>query len=852
MGTDSVIKAWRLTTGDLLTTMATRHDANPSCMTAVVNYSSKIVIGTHQGHLELWNFNSGVMVHKFEGFGCQITALASSPAADTIGVGLADGRVICYNLLHGKALLTFQHGTASQKGKRKPIVTSLSFRMDGVQTLVSATDRGDVAVWNLSKQKLEGLLTSSLQAASQDEVFEPPHNGRVTLAHFLPMEPVLVTSGTDNSVRMYVFDKLQGTGKLLRERRGHYMSCTGTLFFDPRIMLSVGSDRTLRVNHVFSDVFNREMSQGSVVKEARKRQVATLDLRLPPITVYDASSHRMHDWSSVVTGHKGSGTAYLWKMNTLSIANKKESMLRSPDSRDREAEVSAIAITRCANFAIIGLSSGRIHHYNLQSQLHKKSYCDSDLESSRAHTGRVTGVYVARDNDLIVSVGLDSFIRIWSFPSVNLKYRLSLEGGHQALLGSFNSANQFLAIATEKHLINVYDMTPHNMITADEVSATTTLTKAEGVLDAVSVRNARLVRSFKKHTSNITSMVSSTDNRLIFSASLDSTLCVWDVPTDRLIDCILFPTPITSLGMHPESYFLSTTHANDENIYLWTNKMRYGHIPASAAGKQATGLETRELYDMPEVSIDGFIEHGDGSEVKLFDVENPEINTEQKLTESEKQLIEKQTKQYPGVISYSDAPSTKWITLTSLDQIKKRNAPIAPPKKIDAPFFLPLGTATTEVSPTESKILNTLKDDALVAQTETPFVRLLINSDNEGALLLLKDMGAAKVDIEFTSLVDTLSGLDDSTDDELSSENERRLLLVTTFFEQMLATRNDFEYVQALLTLFIRKTGLVASRISSLQSRFARLESLQKDNADLLGSLVDNSLALIRHFVAPV
>lgn len=34
-------------------------------------------------------------------------------------------------------------------------------------------------------------------------------------------EPVLVTSGTDNCIKMWVFDSPDGTGRLLRSREGH-------------------------------------------------------------------------------------------------------------------------------------------------------------------------------------------------------------------------------------------------------------------------------------------------------------------------------------------------------------------------------------------------------------------------------------------------------------------------------------------------------------------------------------------------------------------------------------------------------------------------------------------------------
>ena len=936
LGTDNVVKVWRAATGQLLNEFQPRHDVTPTTMCCVCNYSNKIVLGTQQGHLELWNFNTGTLVHKFPSFSSAVSSLAMSPANDTIGVGLADGRVICYNLSVGKELLRFQH---SADGKENVRVTTLSFRTDGPQSLCSGTEYGEIAVWNLAKKKLEGLLTANLQAASPDEVFEPPHTGCVTSVQFLPNEPVLVTSGEDNSLKMYVFDSLQGTGKLLRERRGHHSACTGVQFFDSKILLSYSSDRSLRVSHVFSDLFNREMSQGALMKEAKKRGVQSYDLKLPQVTCLASSLHRTHDWGSVVTGHKGSPEARTWRMDNFTItASKKKqqsggknalknagaSTLVSPNPLDKTSEVTAVCVSQCANFGIIGLSSGRIHVFNLQSGGYEGCYEDQEVKQDKAHAGRVLSLHMMQDNGLVLSVGADHTQKMWSFPPVEgeadegvnyLRYRVY----NQLVpnVTAFNVANQFLAVGgvadvngtsslaeKNKQKIEIYDMTPRNIeegmtstivqgVQEENLQAANKHKRIAALKTPAKVLTSKVVRQFYNgHNATITSLVFSTDSRLLFSASLDAAVCVWDIPTDRLIDLVTFPSPITSMSVHPDSYFLATTHTNDQNVYLWTNKVKYGHIPKPVHNEETlrTTVDYKassgsSLFKLPEVAVDGtFVEEEEDEEdVAMFDPENPGLNVTEELTEAEKRLVELvENGDVAGRMSISKGERVKWKNLVALDQIKKRNAPIAPPKKIDAPFFLPT-TAPNTVGGTPtatSRIMSSLKaenakkaeaenedDDkpadatpeeratTLADATTTPFLRLVGAGEHDAALDLLLTMGTSKVDMEFRGLADTFFGEEDEEEDEddaLAAETKTRIELVLAFFEYQLALRNNFEFVQACLSVFLKHAGLQAVRYASVQPQLERIELLQKENSLLLSSLTDNALCLMRHFVSQV
>jgi U3 small nucleolar RNA-associated protein 21 len=66
-------------------------DFTPTCMAHPDTYLNKVVVGSQEGRLQLWNFSSCRMLFEFEGWGSAVCCLAPSPALDVAGVGLADG-----------------------------------------------------------------------------------------------------------------------------------------------------------------------------------------------------------------------------------------------------------------------------------------------------------------------------------------------------------------------------------------------------------------------------------------------------------------------------------------------------------------------------------------------------------------------------------------------------------------------------------------------------------------------------------------------------------------------------------------------------------------------------------------
>jgi hypothetical protein len=87
---------------------------------------------------------------------------------------------------------------------------------------------------------------------------------------------------------------------------------------------------------------------------------------------------RERDWCNVITAHEGETAAYSWRLSHLSLG---EHVLRPRRKRERgvdaapDAPVTAVAISCCGNFGLVGTAAGRVDRYNMQSGLHRGSYC---------------------------------------------------------------------------------------------------------------------------------------------------------------------------------------------------------------------------------------------------------------------------------------------------------------------------------------------------------------------------------------------------------------------------------------------------------------------------------------------
>lgn len=83
-------------------------------------YLNKLLLGSQQGQLQLWNIRTSKLVYTFKGWGFGVQVLSQSPAVDIVGVGLESGDIVIHNLKYDQTVMRFHQEWGP--------VTSLSFR----------------------------------------------------------------------------------------------------------------------------------------------------------------------------------------------------------------------------------------------------------------------------------------------------------------------------------------------------------------------------------------------------------------------------------------------------------------------------------------------------------------------------------------------------------------------------------------------------------------------------------------------------------------------------------------------------------------------------------------------------
>lgn len=249
---ESRLIVWDKVREDIFTDIPFQNDSFK--ITAIMHpntYVNKVLLGSEQGTLQLWNIRHGKLIYTFNGFTNKITAIEQSPAVDVVAIGMSNGQIALLNLKVDKILMEFTQEWG--------IVTGISFRTDGPTMMATSSINGQIAFWDLDEKK----VTSTLLA----------HHDSISTLQFLPNEPLLLTTSIDNSLKLWIFDKLDGTPRLLRYREGHSAPPLCIKYHGSKgdSILSAGEDSSLRIFSTISESLNVSLGRASYNRKASKK-----------------------------------------------------------------------------------------------------------------------------------------------------------------------------------------------------------------------------------------------------------------------------------------------------------------------------------------------------------------------------------------------------------------------------------------------------------------------------------------------------------------------------------------------------------------------------------------------------
>ncbi|XP_063221532.1 WD repeat-containing protein 36 [Bacillus rossius redtenbacheri] len=518
-------------------------------VTALVHpstYANKVLLGSRQGGLELWNMRTCKRVHAFPGWESAVTVLEQAPAVDVVAVGLATGRIVLHNLRYDETVLELLQDWGA--------VTAISFRTDGHPTMVTGSPAGAVVLWDLEERRVLCQM-------------ENAHAGSVTGMRCFPGEPLMVTSSPDNTLKMWIFDLPDGGARLLRLREGHSAPPAFIRFHgsNGHNLLSAGADSTLRIFNTVNETFNKSLGKASYNRKITKKKGWTVAsaLKMPPIVAFTSEMTREKEWDNIAAIHQGIPHVTTWSYDKVKMGDLKllPERFDSVESKSQsKVTATCVCLSQCGNFVVVGYSSGHADRFNIQSGVHRGSY-----GKPRAHEGPVRGVASDSLNQVVITGGSDCLVKFFHFnPAGSLVGKLDVEEPVDRFCCHRESS--MLAVALEDHSVLVVDMDVHSV-----------------------------VRRFPGHAGAVTDLAFSPDARWLVTAGTDCSVHTWDLPSSQLVDCFQTESPCTSLSFSPTGSLLATTHVNYLGVYLWFNRTLYSHVSLKPVDPEAEP----QLVDLP-------------------------------------------------------------------------------------------------------------------------------------------------------------------------------------------------------------------------------------------------------------
>ena len=607
------------------------------------HYTNKLAIGTLDGQFMLYNFYTKALLFARDNWTASdvgaanggqpsnggLMCMQASDYKDIVALGFQRGVVCLFHFQQNVVLAAFTIQSSAA-------ILSLSFRKDASSGgedsfLATGSALGEVHIWDLEQRRLHGVMGPTKEHASAEDTSLPgykplltAHRGRVHTVLFHPKKPLLVTAASDNTIKQFSFDTVDGLALLVRERGGHCGPASKVSFYNADLLLTAGQDRALRATHLYSDRASWELSQGqgmlkqhaggSISSPASKSMsvgpvtmASTISsaasstatpkshLLLPVATNLSSCPNRNYQWSSIVTTHDSSAKIVGWRLDHRRMEFKAEPL------RTSSHLCTCLTTSQCGNFALVGYSSGHLVRLNLQNQsvsffLSLEAYTErhpkhavvlsatqkaarrqlADLQRE-SDASKLSGNGLAfTDGSAVVAVGVhccNTYVISLSSSGVLCMHELLSGKPHfTCALPAIpthliaHQGSQLCSIAFDDRSVRVFAL---------DSGATTP--QGKGAEQTSVLTDAR---RFDCHAHPVSAIALSPDSeRYLVTSSGDGSLAVCDVIAGVCVGMYLCRSPVTSLAFHPDGLFLATTHMGERGAYLWTNNLRYGFAP---------------------------------------------------------------------------------------------------------------------------------------------------------------------------------------------------------------------------------------------------------------------------------
>jgi WD40 repeat protein/serine/threonine protein kinase len=441
----------------------------------------KIVSGSWDKTLKLWDASNGIEILSLKGHKGAVDCVAFSPDGKEIVSGSDDGTLKVWDASSGQETLTLEGHKAQ--------VSSVAFSADG-KKIVSGSWDGMLKVWDASS----GQVIKTLKG----------HDGWVTSVAFSPDGKKIVSACTDKTLK--VWDASSGQETLTLER--HTRSVQSVAFSpDGKKIVSGSADKTLKL-------WDASNNQEILTLKGHTEEV--ISVAFSPdgkeivsggddgtLRVWDASSGQE---TSTLKGHAYAVTSVAYSPDGKRIVSgsadktlKLWNASKAPDAltlKGYTGIVHSVAFSPDGNKVVIGSWPGTKVWDASSGQ---------EILALKVEPHQVISVAFSQDGKKIVSGSMDQTLKVWDASS-GIK-TLSLKGHTDTV--------ESVAFSPDGRMI---------------VSGS-----RDGTLKVWDASNGQEILTLKGHTDRVESVAFSTDGKKIFSGSWDGTLKVWDASSGQEI-----------------------------------------------------------------------------------------------------------------------------------------------------------------------------------------------------------------------------------------------------------------------------------------------------------------------------
>ncbi|ETO09924.1 NB-ARC domain-containing protein, partial [Reticulomyxa filosa] len=442
----------------------------------------KIVSGSRDKTVRIWDVSSGKQIKSLEGHSNIIHSAGFSPDGSKIVSGSQDKTIRIWDVSSGEQIQLLKEHSS--------IVASVGFSPDGSK-IVSGSSDTTIRIWDVSS----GELIRSLNG----------HSRLVSFVGFFPDGSKIVSGSYDNTIRIWDVS----SGEQIQLLKGHSNIITSVGFSPDGSKIVSGSyDKAIRI---------WDVSSGELIRQLEGHSEGITSVKFSP------------DGSKIVSGSLDK-TVQIWDVSSRKLIQKLEghshwvnSVGFSPDgskivsgSFDKSIRIWNVPFrkltqsleghsdaVRSVNFfsdgskVVSGSQDNTIRIWDVSS--------GELVRSLEGHSSWVLFVGFSPDSSKIVSGSCDKTIRIWDVSSGKL---IQLLNGHSESISSikFSPDGSKIVSGSFDKTIRIWD-----------------------------VSSGELIRSLKGHSDTVYSVDFFPDGSKIVSGSLDKTLRIWDVSSGELM-----------------------------------------------------------------------------------------------------------------------------------------------------------------------------------------------------------------------------------------------------------------------------------------------------------------------------